>query len=649
MEDIFVTSEYLTNYLEENHRNDLIKLLDREEVRFILDFQKLSEEAQKDLNERYIETAYDITSFNDILQGVLAHLSVYSDTPSVVKNASLEFIGLIHVNGIVISVTAPHSIITRAYYMCPKCEEILVIPQIGLDLRKPDKCSSCGGKKGFILMETESKWDDYQELLIQENPEEVYIGVTPRVIRARVRGKQMIDNAKPGDLVDVSCALVPVPTTSKNKRVFGWCFDVNHIEVLSKDAYNVELSEEDIKEIIQISKFPNLIIIFRDSVFPILWGIDHIKEGLLLTMFGAPDRKIRGISFRGTINMAMIGDPSTGKTKLLEIIKLAAPKAIYTSGTGATGVGLTAAAVQDQMGWRLEAGALVLADGGICLIDELEKMRDEDREKILEAMSVQTVSVNKATIHTTLNAKTSIIGAANPVGGRYNEHDLVSENINLSPTLLSRFDLIFIMKDKPSREQDERIAEKVLEMEEEDVQLLSYDIIKKYILYAKQINPVLDEDAKGILKIFYLTLREMSIGSNSPIAITVRQLEGLRRLTQASARLHLREVATVEDAKRAIALMEKSMEEIMTDPDTGEIDVDITTTGLPKSQKDKMDKILYVLRQMGEDVHIEELIQQVEPLGISPEETKKFLTRMLSMSGINLYNPDGQHQMWRAI
>jgi len=666
MDDTFDFIRSISESILEHYDDVVSDVLCGKTNKVIIDFGLLENEAQEKLKTDYMKWLNTTTSIDDALRGAvnakaielkmlrvvpkyIPHVQFSNVSPKLsIREIGSEHVnGLIQLNGIVISTTPPHSIIIQAAYGCERCGEIILLNQLSNELTKPSQCTTCNSRRGFVLNESETKWDDYQEITIQENPEEVKMGVVPRTIRARMRGEHLLDVVKAGDLVDISCSLVPVPVRGKG-RVFSWCLDINYINVLNKEAYNVELSDDDIEEILAISHLPNLPDVFRESIFPSIYGHDKIKDSLVLGMFGAPDQKRRDITQRGTINILMVGDPSTGKTRMLQTITNVAPKAIYASGKGASGVGLTAAAVQDQMGWRLEAGALVLASGGICCIDEIEKISTEDRDKILEAMSVQTISINKANIHTTLRARTVVIAAANPVDGRYRESEFISDNISLPPTILSRFDLIFIVRDIPDEKIDTEIARRVFDLVEKGEEtVLDYDIIKKYILYSKQIFPKMSPEAIREIMEYYIPLRnKFKEIENSPIAITTRQLEGLKRLSQARARLSLRDIVTIEDAEYAIDLLQTSMKEIMTDPDTGRLDADIIH-GKPKSKTDREYAVLTVLRNMMDSVDIDTLEEQVAPLGINRNDLDRILLKLQSKQGANVWSP--RPGMWQAV
>jgi replicative DNA helicase Mcm len=657
----------LEELLETKYKEKLEKAVVEGKDSFSIDFRDLIQEDKRFLNEQYEIIANDENGFSDFITAVFnktaiklnlsgplgpfytnIYLSFTNVTPRrKIRELTSEMInGLMEVNGIIISTSSPQSIINIARFKCPKCEDILEVRQFSSELISPTMCI-CKNTRGFILLENDSKWDDYQEMILQEKPDEVRAGVIPRTIKIICRGKQLIDRCKPGDVVDISCSLVPIQTKKKGTRIYTQCLDANYIEQLSKESYSIELTEEDKIVLDSISTHPDLQNTLVRSVFPSIYEHNDEKLAMILAMFGGVDRKKSDISQRGTINVLLIGDPSTAKTRMLQAMTNAAPKIIYTSGMGASGVGLTAAAVQDPSGWRLEAGALVLADSGICCIDEIEKMSDEDRVKIHEAMSKQTISIDKASIHTTLNSRTTIIAAANPTHGRYDDSEYLTENVSLPPTILSRFDLIFIIRDIPDMIKDREMAETIFDVKirPESEEIINQELLKKYVLYSKQTNPTLPSNVINKILDFYIPLRQQSMNiANTPIAIAPRQLEGLRRLTEARARMYLRKEATLEDADNAIELMTRSLEKAGYDPKTGKIDIMISEAGKPLSKEIQRKNIITILEGSVGPVTIEEIMDMCESSGlfIEKKELISILNKLIDQGF--MYHPE-QH-LW---
>jgi len=355
-----------------------------------------------------------------------------------------------------------------------------------------------------------------------------------------------------------------------------------------------------------------------------------------------------GTRIRGDIHVLLIGDPGTAKSQLLRYISQLAPRSIYSSGKSSSAAGLTASAVKSdefgEGGWTLEAGALVLADLGIACVDELDKMLPRDRDALHQAMEQQEISVAKAGINATLKSRCALLGAANPKFGRFDEYEIIAEQINIPPALLSRFDLIFPITDKPDKEKDENLASHVLEVHKYgemlshepdlDIEKIKPDIepefLRKYIAYAKRkIFPVLTEEAIEKIKNYYV---EMRIKSKDTISFTPRQLEAFVRIAEASARMRLSNVVTAEDAERAIKIVEYYLTKVGMERETETFNIDLITTGIGKTQKDKMKIITEIIREIcketGKSAPIDEIIIRAEEENIDKETVDKLIGKM---------------------
>jgi replicative DNA helicase Mcm len=371
-----------------------------------------------------------------------------------------------------------------------------------------------------------------------------------------------------------------------------------------------------------------------NSIAPSIYGYPHIKEAILYLLCGGVSRILPDMNVRGEMNALLIGDPGTAKSQLLQYVARIAPRGLYTSGRGTTAAGLTAAVVREKGGsMSLEAGALVLADKGICCIDEMDKMRPEDRVAIHEAMEQHTVSVAKGGIVATLNARTSVLAAANPALGRYEPHRTVAENISLPVTILSRFDIIFVLRDVPNREADAKMSQHILEIHQRGKSPIEApveaDLLRKYISYSKTIRPELTEGALNKLREFYLAMRAASESEGSPVAITARQLESLVRVSEARARAALRKEVTSEDADAAITLMKRSLEEVGIDMSSYKVDIDIIMTGRPKSVRDKLQIVLSAVIEMEKETGTVEKDSFVTMLETKHKLSRSEIERMI--------------------
>jgi replicative DNA helicase Mcm len=421
---------------------------------------------------------------------------------------------------------------------------------------------------------------------------------------------------------------------------------------MKKDFEDIVLSKEDEDEILKLASRNDIEELIVNSISPDIWGYREIKKAIALQLFGGTkDKKTGGgAKIRDDIHILLVGDPGIAKTRFLQQTVAIAPKSIYVSGKSVSGVGLTASAEKDELsgeGWTLKAGALVLASGGIAAIDEFDKISDEDRGALHEVMESGTVSLAKAGIVATLRSKTAIISAANPKFGRFQQNKIISEQFDIPPSLLSRFDLIFPMLDILNNERDERLADHILNIhynaletvedkKEKDEQMkeerISPELMRKYIAYAKKVsNPKLTKEAIKVIKGFYINLRNIGQRTGS-VPITPRYLEGLVRLAEANAKMRLKDTVEEHDAVVATDLLNFVMKAIMTDQETGRIDVDIISTGKSQSEREKIIEILEIIKNLATQYDVVEVslvIEESKTMGIDESKTRKIIDELM--------------------
>ena len=535
--------------------------------------------------------------------------------------------------------------IETGVFECRGCMRIHEVEQSsGNHIMEPSLCSECGGRS-FRLLQEESKYIDTQSARMQEPLENLSGGTEPKQM-LMVLEDDLVDELNPGDKVRITGTLKTFREERSGK--FKNYIYVNHIEPLEQEFEELELSEEDEAKILELSKDPHIHDKIINSTAPSIRGYRDVKEAIALQLFGGAVKELEdGTRLRGDIHILIVGDPGIGKSQILKYVSKLAPRSVYTSGKGTSGAGLTAAAVRDELGgWSLEAGALVLGDQGNVCVDELDKMRSEDRSALHEALEQQTVSIAKAGIMATLNSRCSVLAAANPKFGRFDRYKVLAEQIDLPAPIISRFDLIFVIEDKPSKEGDSKLAEHILKIHKENT--VDYEIepelLRKYIAYArKNVNPQLTDEANETLKEFYVSTRNSNPEEQGPVPITARQLEALIRLAEASAKIKLKDKVEKEDAEKAVKLTLFCLKDVGVDPETGQIDADIVSGVMPKSDRDKIQKVTEEIALLEEefagDAPLNVLISNMnEKYGMSEDKTEQ-IVRNLRQKGV-IYEPN---------
>ena len=540
-----------------------------------------------------------------------------------------RFLGI---DGIVRRVTEVRPQIRDAVFECIACRTEFHEPQdeASFVFREPLECpesqGGCGktqGRTRFRLVAEESTYVDAQRIEIQEHPETLHHGAHPQGLSVLLT-EDLTGKVLPGNRIILNGVLKSFQRASASRGgvIRNTTFDLmvlgNSYESKAVEYDEIAISPEETALIESFRGDPTVVDKLVLSLAPTIKGMEEEKEAIALQLFGGVEKRHSdGIRVRGDIHVLLVGDPGVAKSQLLRYVADVAPRGIYTSGKGATAAGLTAAAVKDDFAggrWVLEAGMLVLADGGMAMIDELDKMSAEDRSAMHEVLEQGTVSIAKAGITSTLNARCPVLAAANPKWGRFTNDRTIAEQLDLPPTLLSRFDVIFSIKDVPDQARDRRLANKILASHlevETGVEgsagargagaPFPPDLLKKYIAYARRnVRPVLTVDALTTLEDYYVKVRRQGEEPNAPVPITARQLEALVRLSEAAARARLSSTVSVEDAKRATGIMENFLRRVsMTEE--GKLDIDLTVTGTSHSQRERFEIAQRVMRELMED------------------------------------------------
>ncbi|KXJ93226.1 DNA replication licensing factor mcm5 [Microdochium bolleyi] len=503
---------------------------------------------------------------------------------------SMTIARLVRVPGIVIGASVMSSKATELHIQCRNCLHNAVVPILGgfTGVSLPRQCGRARPANDpspkcpldpYFVMHEKSRFVDQQIIKLQEAPDQVPVGELPRHVLISA-DRYLTNKVVPGS----RCTIMGVFSIYQNKasknsstggavairtpylRAVGIQTDVG-----TAAKGNQNYSEEEEQEFLEMSRRPDLYNVMAECIAPSIYGNKDIKKSILCLLLGGSKKILPdGMKLRGDINVLLLGDPGTAKSQLLKFVEKAAPISIYTSGKGSSAAGLTASVQRDHSTreFYLEGGAMVLADGGVVCIDEFDKMRDEDRVAIHEAMEQQTISIAKAGITTILNARTSVLAAANPIFGRYDDMKTPGENIDFQTTILSRFDMIYIVKDEHSREKDERMAKHVMglhkggrSLEEQPDAEISVERMRRYLSYCKsRCAPRLSPEAAEKLSSHFVSIRkqvhasEIEANTRSSIPITVRQLEAIVRISESLAKLTLSPVATEEHVDEAIRL-----------------------------------------------------------------------------------------------
>ena len=492
-----------------------------------------------------------------------------------------------------------------------------------------------------------SIFTDFQMVRLQELPEDLPAGQLPHYVEVTVMA-DLVDRCRPGDRIMLT-GIVRIEQEQISPQVktslFKLRMEGNNIEYLgghagTKDTRTIErivISTENEKQILAIASKSDAYDKIIASFAPHVYGHEVIKEAILLLIVGSVTKKLEdGSTRRGDINVLLVGDPGTAKSEMLKFAAKVAPRGLYTSGRGSTAAGLTAAVIRDKSGiMMLEAGAVVLGDQGLVCIDEFDKIKAEDRSALHEVMEQQTCSVAKGGIVATLNARTSILSAANPMYGKYDPFKNITENVNLPIPLLTRFDLVYVIRDTPEREKDSRVASHILEIHQDADHAaqpaIDIDLFSKYLAFSKQIEPRLTTDAINIIRNYYMKMRNAE--SDGMITVTPRQLEGLIRLATARAKILLRDRVEAEDAERAIYLVQRMLETAGVDVNTGKVDLGVLH-GKPHSEVSKLKMFIEIFTALSgqdrNDVEEKNFINELIKTGkFTEDEARSYLKKAM--------------------
>merc|ERR1712012_1400257 len=535
---------------------------------------------------------------------------------------------LVNIRGIVTRATEVKPMMSVATYTCDQCGAETFQPVASTSFMPVINCpgeecrvNRSGGR--LTLQSRGSKFIKFQELKVQEHSDSVPVGHIPRSITVYARGEQT-RLAAPGDHVAINGVFLPIKKEGFKAMTSGLLSDTyleaHRIVKMSKAEDEIDDTEISTDELTDLASSTDFYDKLSSSIAPEIYGHEDVKKALLLLLVGGVGRAPAGMKIRGCINICLMGDPGVAKSQLPSYIDRLAPRSQYTTGRGSSGVGLTAAVMKDPLTGEMifEGGALVLADQGVCCIDEFDKMDESDRTAIHEVMEQQTISIAKAGIMTTLNARVSILAAANPAYGRYNHRKSITQNIQLTAALLSRFDLLWLIADKPDRENDLRLANHITYVHTHNqqppaqTQPLDMKLMRRYIVLCKKQNPIVPEELTDYIVGAYCEMRKAARNNKDMTFTSARTLLAILRLATALARLRIVDQVEKEDVNEAMRLMEMSKDSLTLGQEEGQGRAQTTT-----------DKIYGVIREMAgnqKSLKISDIKERCMSKGYKPDQ-----------------------------
>ncbi|XP_071159083.1 DNA replication licensing factor mcm7-like [Mytilus galloprovincialis] len=552
------------------------------------------------------------------------------DKHVAIREVKADCIGkLVCVKGIVTRATEVKPMLMVATYTCDTCGNETYQPInspsfMPLIMCPSQECTTNRSGGRLYLQTRGSKFVKFQEVKIQEHSDQVPVGNIPRSMTVYCRG-EMTRNTQPGDHVSITGIFLPLMKAGYTQVQAGLLaetyLEAHRLVKMNKteddELSAEELSEDEIRQVAQDDFYDKL----ASSIAPEIYGHEDVKKALLLLLVGGVDKTPRGMKIRGNINICLMGDPGVAKSQLLGFIDRLAPRSQYTTGRGSSGVGLTASVTKDPITGEmtLEGGALVLADQGVCCIDEFDKMMDGDRTAIHEVMEQQTISIAKAGIMTSLNARVSILAAANPAYGRYNPKKSLEQNIQLPAALLSRFDVLWLIQDKSDRENDLRLAQHITYVHQHNIQPpthftpLDMKLMRRYIALCKKKQPTVPETLADYITGAYVEMRKEARNSKDTTFTSARTLLAVLRLSTALARLRLADVVEKEDVNEAMRLMEMSKDSLN------------TSHSVHNRTQNVVDQVFALIREMlplkgARTVKITDVMEQCTSKGFKPDQ-----------------------------
>jgi len=638
-------------FFNQFYQNELMVAASKGQTSIEIDFRLLDKFdpmlADKLLNDpdELLQQARDAISNVDLPEGSVIIEPRFNNLPEEstfrIRNIRSEHMGkFICLEGVVrrASEVKPH--ILYGIFECADCGNHMETLPVDKIVSPPFICDKCGRKGRFDLVD--KKLFDARMVTVEE-PFEITTGEKSAQMNVFLKNDLTAPGVQrkhdPGNRLKINGIVREIRRIIKGKMKteLGVLIDANHVETTEIEWEELNISDEDIDEIKRLAADPEIYNKIVGSIAPSIFGLDQVKVAVMFQLFGGVPRILAdGIRIRGDIHVLLLGDPSTAKSQILKHVSHIMPRGKYVSGRGASAAGLTATVVKDEDmgGWVLEAGAMILTNKSLLAIDEFDKIGKDDQVAMHEAMSIQTVSIAKASIIATLPAQVSILAGANPKLSRFDKYKGIAQQIDIPDTLLSRFDLKFVLKDEPNKERDRKLAEHILETRlnaGKSEPILKPEFLRKYLAYArKYAQPEMTIEAARALTEFYIEMRSKSTADT--IAITLRQNEALMRLSEASAKIRLSNRVEIQDAKRAIDVMEFSIRDLGYDVETGNIDIDRIEEKTSSTQRTKIHMLLDIIemleKKLGRPVPKDEVMAEAQEEGLSVKTAEEILDRL---------------------
>ena len=569
---------------------------------------------------------------------------------------------LVSLRGVVRKTTDVRPKLSEAAFECQRCGTMTYIPQ-GREYQEPHECQGCERQGPFRVNFDQSEFIDFQELRVQATAE----GVGPEEVPASIEvelADDLCGEVSPGDHVAVVGVLhtEQLQTGSSGQPTFDLYVDAH--SVTPTDKLPTELTEEDEEEIIRESSRDDVYERLVASIAPSIRGLEEEKLAVLLQLFSGITKKTdNGEAVRGQIHLLFVGDPAVGLSRILRSASTLSPRSTYSNGAETSKAGITAAAARTGGAdgpWELEAGALPIADRGLAAIDNFAKLDGDVEGALTEPMGQQQITISKASIHESIDTRVGVLAAGSPEYGKFDQYAPIEEQLPVDTQLFSLFDLIFTVTDTPDPDEDEEIANHVLDLHQSGEQRKSGDssdtsqpggaplrasFIRKYITHAREVNPVMSGEAKDHITEFYVDIRSRAADEDAPVPISARKLEAVVRLSEASARVRLSDSIEVEDAKRATALVESTLTDLGVDPDTEDSEDEggeASDSTLDRDQRKQLKSLISDVEQAHErGAPMDKVLDRSDEIGMDPGSVKAAVEKLRNLGEV--YEPRQDH------